>query len=199
MRRRYFSLIEVLIAMSIAMGLLVTGLYFYRYAAFMDSKLQQEEGSVLKSRLFAARLSYVFSHLDKKPLFFTTPEIQGLTRGPSLIFTYYEQSRDPRFHGKVLARLFVDPDKRLFLAVWPFKEPRNPMPPMHYEVLAENISQLDFELLAGPSTPQLPQGTFLSEWKAEYEKTPVALKIYLKGKERVAFAFLLVEAPAEAS
>lgn len=185
-----FTLLEVLIAMTIAMGVFVTGLYFYRYAAFVDFELRKEEEKQYKARLLISRLSNVFTSL-KKDFFFTVPEQAGYTLGPSLIFAFKNDSRLPYFHGWVLARLCVDPQKRLILAMWEGKPPQGVSPHMHMEVLSEDVEGIDIEMLVGPTNhPGLHAGTFLNEWLADYEHNPAALKLRIKneGKE---FAFLL--------
>lgn len=189
-RRLSFTLLEVLIAMTIAMGVFVTGLYFYRYAAFVDVELKKDEEKQFKARLLMSRLASIFSRL-KKGFFFTSPEQAGYTVGPSLIFSFRSDSRLPYFHGWVISRLFVDPQKRLILAIWEGKPPQGMPPHMHTEVLAENIEGLEMEMLVGPTNhPGLKVGAFLNEWLADYEQNPVALKLRLKneGKE---FAFPL--------
>lgn len=193
LKKRFFSLLEILIAMTIAMVILVTGLYFYRYAAYMDRELKKEEALSLHSRLIAARLSQSFSHLKASP-FFTLPEQQGVSVGPSLIFSFAEDCRDPRFHGQVIARLFVDPEKRLLLAIWP----KNSLddPPMHLDILADKIEGLTFEFLVGEQTnttyPELKAGDFLQEWSREYPVIPLGIKIKIKGESPQEYAFPLV-------
>lgn len=189
--KRFFSLLEILIAMTVAMGVFITGLYFYRYASFVDAELKKDEAVAFKARIMAARLSQVFSHL-KKNYFFSTPE------GPSLIFSFYNNTRLPMFHDWVVARLLVDPQKRLLLAVWDYA-PGKPPPSMHLEVLQENVERLEFEFLAGPQEgesnhPDLKSGAFLTEWRGDFEQNPAAVKIRIKeeGKEEVMeFAFPL--------
>lgn len=182
----FFSLLEILVGMTLAMTVLITGLYFYRYATVMDSKLKKEEAEVTKARILSARLSTIFSHMEKTP-FFTAPEAQEITLGPSLIFAFEEQSRDPRFYGKVLARLFVDPHKRLLLTLWPLKDSDHPM---HYEVLAERVEEISFSFLMGPES-QKP-GAFVAEWSAEEESLPAAIRIKLHGEVETDLAFPLV-------
>ena len=191
-----FTLLEIMIALTVAMGVFITGLYFYRYASYVDRELKKDEEVAFKARLMASRLSQVFSHL-KKNFFLLTPEQQGFTLGPSLIFSFHNNSRYPQFHDWVVARLLVDPQKRLLLAVW---KPTNKVPSsMHLEVLAEKIEGIEIEVLAGiqegeSNHPELKSGAFLNEWRGDFEQNPVAIKIKLKeeGKtEGLEFAFPL--------
>lgn len=190
--KRPITLIELMIAMALAMALLTFALYFYRYAVTMEAELKKEETKAFKERIFSGRLSSLFSRLYQEP-FFTMPEQAGLTLGQSVVFSYDSEALSPTFHGQVVARLLVDTQKRLVLAVWQsndLKEDNTP-PPMHMEILGDNIEKLSFQFLMGynPSMEAVAEwrpGFFLTEWKQDYKVIPSAIKMKLGDKE---FAF----------
>ena len=148
--RRPVILLELMLAMGLAMGLLAFALYFYRYSVVMDAELKKEEAAGFRGRLLSGRLNQVFSKIEDIP-FFTVSEQQGLTQGPSLIFSFICDCRAPTFHGPVLARLLVDNEKRLILAIWQYNKLLNgkTSPPMQMEILAEKIQGIEFEFLVG--------------------------------------------------
>lgn len=184
--RRSMVLLEVMVSMALALGLLSTALYFYRYTALAEMEMKKKEEVSFQRRLIQSRLS---SHLFRieDPLFFTVEEESGLTLGPSLIFTGYSEARNQFFHGPVLMRLLVDPQERLVLAVWQdnrLKDPSSP-PPMHPEVLLEGVSGLEFEFLVGESSPHPfgEKGGYVVDWPHSNDSPqprPRAIKIGVK-------------------
>ena len=182
--------------MGLALGLLVTALYFYRYAALTDQEMKKSEKRAFASRQIQSRLSKVFLGL-KNPHFFSLPEEPGLTKGPSLVFSCCSESRRQLFLGKVLARLFVDSQNRLILAFWQDNARKNQDEPpgLHLEVLLENVEGMQFEFLIGdpPPTGRQP-GLWVKEWPQDTQsKSPLprALKILLQSKENLEYAFPL--------
>jgi hypothetical protein len=177
------TLIELMIAMGLALAVLSFALYIYRFTLQSEEKLKQEEAEVFKERILNGRLSALFSRLEKK-VFRSVPEEGGLTQGESLLFAFFSEAYTPTYHGPVLARLFVDRENRLILAVWQYNvlaQPDTPSPP-HFEVLAENVKSLTFEFLAGPSKGGIPPpGALVKEWKKEYG-IPAAIKLTINQK-----------------
>lgn len=195
--KRFVTLIELMIAMGLAMGLLSFALYFYRYAVFMDAELKKDEVAAFRERILTGHLSHVFSRLIVPP-FFTLSEQNGITLGPSVVFSYNSDTINPLFHGPVLGRLFVDPKKRVMLVIWQHNKllQKDVTPLMHQEVLAENVEGIKFEFLVGPTEtdtkfPDLRPGQFLEEWKAEYNLMPRALRMTFLGDDEIQFAFPL--------
>lgn len=193
-KKRFLTLIELMISLALAMLVLSFALYFYRYAVFTDERLKQEEAKVVQERLLSGRLTSVFARLKDKP-FRSVPEVGGLTKGESLIFSYENDSYAPTYHGPVLARLFVDPENRLILAIWSYNRLSEPdvIGPVHLEVLFEGVDTFFLDYLVGGGEEKTRQGSlrpgqFINEWKNEYETVPAAIRFRLNGK---LFAFPL--------
>lgn len=197
-RKNFLTLIELMIAMALALGVLSFALYFYRFAVFSDEMIKKEEEKTFRERVLSGRLTYLFSRLQATN-FFTLPEEGGLTLGESLVFNYTSDAYAPTFHGRLLARLFVNPAKQLVLAVWqdnPLADRENPSPP-HFEVLSENVEGFSMQFLAGGQKEQeqkdqtqkegeLTPGGYIKEWKKDLQALPAAIKLKLHDKE---FAF----------
>jgi hypothetical protein len=198
LKKKYFTLLELLIAMSMAAALIVSVLYFYRYATHLDAEITKTERRSFQSGLLQGRLTYIFSRANvsgeknKKPLFFTLPEYMGLTQGPSILFTYESDAAGGTFSDTVLARLFLNPKNQLCLAIWPYNRavPAQGMPPMHFEVIAENIEKIDFDFLVGESEAT-PAGSFVQSWPSSVASIPAAFRLYAtrKGEDVQTFAF----------
>lgn len=153
--KRYFSLLEILIALTLA-SILLTGLFgYYRKLHLTGELLQQSIEKVDNWRNLQARLSTIFvkvngeggATMNKKrgERYFYTPKDKN-----ELIFTYDNgKDYDPRFSNIVLAKIFLDPtSKELFLLRWPLpnfdKENRPPFP-FQKEILLENVERISFD------------------------------------------------------
>lgn len=207
-KKRFITLLEVLIAMGIALGLLMACLYFYRYVSYVDSEITWMQKLAFQIRMSETRLNAILStagavsdRKEAKMVFFTQEEHMGLTQGPSLLFTYRNDDLFNVYYlGPVLGCLFVDPEGRLTLATWPYNKTMSPESahPVHSEVILEGVERLSMEFLAGETDktqfPDLRPGGLLKEWRSEFDELPHAMKliIQLRGqKEPVVLAFPL--------
>jgi hypothetical protein len=196
-QKRFFSLLEVLVSIALALGILSGTLFFWRWIALSEQKLQQDEELAFSLRTLEARLSELLSESNferdkekqnkkgeaEKTLFFLAPEETGLTRGPSLFFTYFNDSLSPLWRGALLGRLLIDSKKRLLIASWPYPKPSNiEKIPIHLEVLMENVEMIEFEFLPREDEalfPDIQRGIFTSTWRREFDLRPIAIKIRL--------------------
>lgn len=192
-----------MIAMALAMALLSFCLYFYRYAVIMETELKKEEGRAFRERLFFGRLTHVFSHLeeDAESYFFTLLDQPGISKGTSVIFSYKSDSLSPTFHGSVIGQLLVDLDKRLLLATWQNNQLLNDdtPPPLHLEVLYENVDTIEYEFLMGSNKvntihPEWKPGIFVPTWKDDFKTVPSAIKIKINRTKE--FAFPIASCPS---
>lgn len=186
---RHLTLIELMVSMGLALALLSFALYFYRYAVVTDEKLKIQEERVSRERLLGGRLAYIFSRLEKGTFY---------SQDNSLVFTFHSDAYAPTYHGRVLARLFVTPEKKLMLAIWQYNaytDPNNPSP-VHFEVLYEGVESLSWEFLGGAASSLIiPPGSFIKEWKEQYDSFPAAARMTLNQKE---FAFPIAIGSKEA-
>ena len=126
MRKKYFTLIELIIALGLA-SILFMSLFSYYYQMSRNRMiLNQEVQKVEKWKLLESRLSIVLSKIngikrktmnEKTNRLFFYSSIDN-----SLVFTYDNGADlDPRFSGLVLAKLIVI-DDNLYLVRWPIHE-----------------------------------------------------------------------------
>lgn len=191
MKRRCFTLVEVLIAISLLSILLFALLSSYSQLKMIDTAIGKEtvkdfEMRQLESRLEAAILQ-VLKAEDNKNFFYT--EYPHYSNSPSLVFSYDAESRlDPRFSGPVLGRLFVDREGNLLLATWPSPKRYSQQPiPMQVEVLATGIQSVAFSFF----TPE--QNQWSSDWQKNTGTVPPLMKLHIvkESKEWVDFSFYL--------
>lgn len=214
-RKGFVSLLEVMIAMTLTVLVLTTLTYFYRQVIVIGSDLDKVQKESFEKRYVENILSDVLpkatSEKDPKNdfVFFTAPEEIGLTKSPSLIFTFDNGiDIDKVFSNNVIGRLFVDPSGRLILAYWPSPKrwDGNPSPPMKKEILLEGVDSLGFEFFIAPkkdSEPKKetatkdekkstdkpeaekdvdpePQGDWRKDnWPADYKQLPAMIKLNL--------------------
>lgn len=214
--RRYVTLLEVIIAMSLTLLILTTLTFFYRQIYMLGAELDVVQKKSFQLRFLENRFAYflprALSEKDKDFVFFTAPAEVGLTQSTSLIFTYdNEVDIDKPFANHVLGRLYVDPENHLVLAYWPSPKSWNgdPSPPLKKEVLMEGVSNIDFEFFIAPEKefelPKLPEkdGEIPLEpepkgewrkgtWSIEYKQLPAMIRITLTllgSEEKQTFVF----------
>lgn len=199
--KRYITILESMIALFLLSILLVIVFGFFHEL----SVLNQESKKVIKERFkkqyVESRLAFIFSHItnenssDRIFYFFSTKD--GASPFPSLLFTYdNDPSSDPRVGGDVLARLFVDHQNRLCLAIWPLEKKENGQTVsidelqshMKIEYLLEDVEEIKFAFLSSPfvddkqtnqpdPSKMPPKGGWHLEWNKEYKQMPVIVKL----------------------
>ena len=201
--RRFMTLLEMLVAMTILAVVLTLVFGFYRELGLLNTQMEKTQQQSFHERYLELRLIYLFSHLvdektkkKKTPEFYfqSAPPEQGVSAFPSLIFSYDNGARlDPAFSSYVLARLYVDDKQRLCIATWPLPVSKENVP-MQKEILMENITAIAFQFFSSQKTPEKastqpnnvdpkketpPQG-WQDTWRASYESMPAILKIVFK-------------------
>lgn len=167
--RRFFTLLEALIAAMLAITVLTALGYFYRQIDQINTKtiaLQKEsfEHRYAEARL-AAVLTRAVSERDRKKdfLFFTVNYPGGLFHkdSPTSLLFVYDNLIDLSQHyaNHVLGRLYLDPQGNLCLATWPSPKRWEPglNPPMMNEILMTDVDSLTFSFFIPPK----------KEWKLE--------------------------------
>ncbi|MCB1118337.1 MAG: type II secretion system protein [Chlamydiia bacterium] len=200
-KHRLFTLLEILISLGLATILLSALLYFYRFITTVDAAIQKTEIESFASRALHARLNRLFlttigrKNEKDQVVFYTTDPNLSLFRigSPTLIFrTDNGANLAEASAGIVVNRLFVDTSGRLILATWSSPErwiDTNP-PPIHYEVLAEQVSGVYFlfyvtQDVVNEQFPELIQGRWLQSWLRDYGAIPAMVKVILtiQGKD----------------
>jgi len=218
--RRHMTLLEVMIAMGLAVMVLTTLTYFYSDIDSLNREMERIQKESFHNLYVENRLSMILpravSERDSKKdfYFFTSTTPGGFFKAGStnLVFTFDNGVMlDKDFSNHVLARLYLDPQNRLCLATWPSPKRWNPvgLTSMKKEVLLENVEQLQFSFYVPPekdrskwgvaSKPLEIKGPWVNEWRSEYKQLPTLIKVELVkkvGKEEkpMTFAFSLPNA-----
>lgn len=205
-KRRYVTLLETLIAMTLLSMLLLVIFGFFRELSVISQMTLTKQREAFQMRLVESRLAFLFERVvydstkERQHLrtfyFFTEPPNDAFSAFPSLVFTYNNEiRRDPSFSGDLLGRLYVDKENKLCLASWPIYE-ENPHEAMQTEVLLEKVKNMDLEFYVPP--PQLKGGHDIyaapieaekktperdtwhkNEWLKSYAQMPAIIKMTL--------------------
>lgn len=163
--------------------------------------MEKQQKESFQLRYLESRLAFIFERIvdendkTRKFYFYSSPPQSEISAYNSLIFTFNNGVRlNPRFSGDVLARLYVDQEHRLRLAVWPLYIPQ-PHQSVQEEVLLENVADIEYEFYSPPeqitnknaveskkidaNAPEKDQ--WLKEWLQRYKHMPgiVKLKIFV--------------------
>jgi prepilin-type N-terminal cleavage/methylation domain-containing protein len=189
-KKRAFTLLEILISLSLLTILL--GTLFYAY--FQLSKPEQAADSALmwhmeEEKFVQKRLTRLF---ETTQLLFSTDN--------RLVFTFENPPcKEPELSGRVIGTLFLDASSHtLALAVWPSIG----QSPNYITPLLENVSSLSYSFYF-PSNHALqvdpdkvgvafPKSGWQSTWEKAYGTLPVMLKLdvrYLNSEESTVFVF----------
>jgi type II secretory pathway pseudopilin PulG len=185
-------LVEVIIAISL-FGLLLAALFgiFSNYIK-TDQALTKARTRYERLLLAQTKLQRIFAHTV-----FTNPEYHHfyLNDANELIFTYdncFETAT--QFPAIVLAKLFVDEENKLNLAIWLHDEEPIEKSPEKFrkDFILDNISKVEFEFFKAPlsqkerakktkteESPDVPQGHFVGTWPKKLKSSPTLLKMTL--------------------
>lgn len=217
LNKRHFSLIEISISLALTILILSSLSYFFYQTSLLNLRAEKQQNELFKLRYAETRLSRVLTRAipskdPQKDFFFFTnksSESFALPGTPELLFTFDNCVNlvNPLFSNHVLGRLFVDKEKNLTLAIAPSRAKWNDSEPptVQREILLENVEELSFNFFvpsgfnqthskktvipAGLTVeePEIPSG-WTNEWKYNYYRLPVLIKIELKqnqGKKRI--------------
>lgn len=208
-RKSFMTLLETMIAFTLLSVLLVFIFGAFNEMTKINQMTEQAEAESFQLRYTGMRLSYIFErivnekHSARKFFFYAEPAGSAISNFPSLICTFDNEVRkNPAFSGDVLARIYLDTNQSLCLAIWPLHV-ENPKEWLHREVLMENVSELNFSFYAAPKLKKTIEtgtekknplrGQWQTEWLFEYGEMPSLVKINLKNnsKEDKTFHFVL--------
>jgi Protein of unknown function (DUF1494)/Prokaryotic N-terminal methylation motif len=184
MKKRSFSLIEMVISFAL-LSLLLTTLFFWYHSL---SKRREEVGRLraplMEERYTHQRLQWVIPKAES-PFF--------IGEDGSLVFLFDRGPCPlPDLSGKVLAKLYHDPSLRtLCLSIWPKPTQDNLRQlPMQTVVLLDGIASCSFEFYSPPDPFQLPvdpdavgslepTAGWQNQWRAAYQSLPAFVKLIL--------------------
>jgi hypothetical protein len=175
--RRYLTLLEMLIAMTMTVVILMVLASFYHNASYVGIELDRMKTENFSLRYLENRLMSILPLTLKQGrsefLFFSLDN-DGLNaqNSQSLIFTFNNgDSLDKIFSNVVIGRLYLDPDNALTLAYWPMPkrvDKAGVAIPMKKEVLMNDVESLHFEFYIPPEEQKKEQ--------EEQETKPDSLK-----------------------
>jgi len=208
-KRSFFTLLELLIGLTLSIALLTTLSYFYREIDWLGRKGEQLQKENFQMRYLQNRLAqilpFTLSENDLKKefyFFYTSGDLHNLLAPnlPSLVFVFDSgPSLDTQRAHHSLGRLYVDKQNQLILATWSSPEMWKTQQPssIHKEILLDHVKGLSFHFYNPPERDrskikeQLPQqkipnseepdrkGEWLSEWRQEYGFLPTMIKVHL--------------------
>jgi type II secretory pathway pseudopilin PulG len=228
-KKRSMTLIELVISMGLIILLLTTLTYFYGQVGKLSIQAEAAQKGNFELRYLEGRLQKTLPNalgetdVSESPFtFFTSNDLGGLLaeNTPSLVFIFQNGvSLNPQLANHVLARLYLDKQKRLCLAKWPSPDRWDQTKSLkaHQEILMENVESLSFSFYVVPernrtiiektakksARPEAlvepeNKGEWIHEWKKEYAHLPAMMKVLIKylipGKdeaEELVFAFVL--------
>lgn len=196
MKKRPFSLIEVLVSFSLISLLIssLTGAYFLMQS--FNTSQERELQKAMKESFLHQKLLKTFINIQKYPSPEEHKNIGGLfpseLEGGSLVFLF-DTGPDPKSHyfsNRVLARLYVDEKKQLILSYWPDPSaftPEESQSNYRKEILFAGASHLSFDFYRPPVVNSdiiidLNEGLegWQKEWNFEDLDLPAMIKIRLK-------------------
>ncbi len=193
-KKRYISLLELMIAISLTLIILTTLSFFYDQTFRINRKMDAAQNEAFKLLYVETRLANVFPKIfapsenkDIEFIFFTTDEAG---KGQNLIFSFDNNVKlDKTMSFNVIGRLYLDEKGNLILATWPARKrwKEGELPTMKKEILVENIDSLQFQFF---DLEDELKG-WVSVWpKDKGKKLPPVLKVILKRKdEEIVYAY----------
>lgn len=194
MKKKTFVLFELLIAFSL-MGILLSFLFSYLVQTMkLEKKMETLRERVFEREKLQITLQNLFLSLTSDStlpaLYIDTIEEE---KNPSLI-AYFDHGidPDPLFSGKVMARIYLDPQKNLKLALFPIQEEGKQL--WREEILAKNVKSYAFSFFDGKDKSE-------PLWKERLTKkdtwVPQEIKLSIQRQEDpLLFSFhLMTEGP----
>ena len=161
--RYSFSLIELLIAFSLGVFLLVSLFSVHVIIRQHHKKAREFSKGVLEEAYVFQRLQTLFTSI------LNTNESVFYTNGNSLIFTYDNgPDLNPSFSGSVLGQILVDEEDRLLLLTWSLEDPTHPK---KEEIFMHSTNSISFSFFH-----PLLESRF-DQWDKSIEFFPVSIKI----------------------
>jgi hypothetical protein len=203
-RKNFMTLLETLIAISLLSILLVFVFGFFRELSELTHLSDQAQKESFQMRYLESRLGFIFQRLvnensdtTRKFYFYTQPPQRDFSDSASLIFTFDNEVRlDPTFSGDVLARLYLDLDHHLCLAIWPLHVSQ-PHQFLQEEILFNNVLNVTYSFYAPPervhsdtdvssgmqvdTEKKMPEkDKWHEEWALTYDQMPSIVKMIVQ-------------------
>lgn len=195
-RKAPFLLFEILVALSL-MGMVLSILFSFMVQSMrVDKKMEKARESILERQALQIRLSDILTTLSFQ---FDSPSLYTQKfpkEEKESLVTIFDNGvdPDPAFSGTVIGRIYLDENKHLCLAYWPFQGEEHNRP-WRKEVLISNVSDFSFSFLRSSSDAQKSQTLWENCWPKKNSLAPSIVRLILKQKDgTLQFAFRLVHA-----
>jgi hypothetical protein len=163
-RKRGLTLLEIMIASVLTAMVIFSLLFFYRQVGEISLQTDRVRDEHFKMRHVEGRLMRIFpraiSAKDELTFFSFDDDKLGKEGSQTLIFTFDNDiTLDKRFANTVVARLFVDPEGRLWLVYWPSPKrwTGQTAPPAKWELLLDGVKSVSYEFFIAPDREEAPE------------------------------------------
>lgn len=227
-RKRCMTLMEVLVATALLSVLLIILLSSYRQMSQINVRLSQRQSERFQLRYLEYRLASLLpkalcltrktaTPTNNNHCFYISEDANEYMKPGSLVFAFASGVDIDAFLSErdVLARLYVDQQKQLCLALWPFEsEEQELIPPMRKEILLGGVEELSFLFYFPPhpeghkvvtervnpgKNPDSPDryDEWHPKWESYYSEVPPLVKVFVKyhssmgNVEELVYAFVL--------
>ena len=147
--KRAFTLLELLIAMSLSAILLTILFRFLVSNAHVERQIEKAQGFLLERQRLQERLESLLTNIEPQlldhPSFYTDPISNNKTLSLIAVFNAGIDP-DPAYSGPNTARLYLTKEGNFCLTQWPLKEEGS-----RTETLLANVRALEWEFLGHPS------------------------------------------------
>ncbi|MCB1180725.1 MAG: DUF1494 domain-containing protein [Chlamydiia bacterium] len=186
-KKRFFTLIEVILSLTLIALLLSTLLFWYNHLLSLRTERETQQMISLQTHLLHQRLKRILPKATATH-FFTTSTDETLLNGQSLIFTFDNGPQsEPRLSDEVLGRLYLNTHtKTLCLGIWPI--PEHGKDPHLTLSLLDHVEHLAFEFYFPPDPFRLivspdkvgekvPKIGWQKNWDSGYCMLPALIKM----------------------
>ncbi len=196
-KKRPFLLLEILISLVLTALLLSCVFGFWVGSVKTEVKLCKTREEGLARAYVQTRLEQIFTGLiagDPKGSIYTQDE--------SLVVVFNNGiDPDPSFSGPILAKIYLDEEHNLALALWPKEEVKKKERIWRKEVLLRNVSQCNWEFLGekqGISTPEKKRVAvrsvngsleWCSNWPLSFAGIPAVVRLVIALPDTVPLHF----------
>jgi hypothetical protein len=162
-KKRTVTLIEVLIALGLTAVILSAMMWSYRVVLETGQRADDERRSAFRLGYLQMRLAHVLPLAQQEPFHL----------GESGLLFRFNNGADlnKELGNDVLARIYLDSQKNLILALMPAKERWDAAPLVKREILYENVDELGFRFFTKE------QG-----WQDHIDKLPAIVEVNLRFK-----------------
>ena len=201
MKKRYITLIEVMVFACLSSIILSCLFYFITQTMKVEKKIQLTKEHLYAQEYVQLRLNSIFNRL---PSSFAPPHdihkvslfTKKTSKSSSLaLFVFFENAIDPfpDFSGPIFGKLYVNKKKNLILQTWPssFTEKTSSIV-VRKQILLKNVEAMDFSFIY--RSKEKEKILFTNAWSEENTSFPLMFKIEFtltNKKEKIPFAFFI--------